>query len=49
MELPAASLGYPDEESKMENYENSFAYWKEEDGSMHVPKRKLDDIIFKTV
>jgi nitroreductase len=43
------SLGYPDEESKIENYENSFAYWKEDDGSMHVPKRKLDDIIFKLV
>ena len=41
------SLGYPDEESFMEPYEDSFKYWKNPDGSMHVPKRKLDDIIYK--
>ncbi|MHA1239827.1 MAG: nitroreductase family protein [Promethearchaeota archaeon] len=41
------SLGYPDEESFMEPYEDSFKYWKNPDGSMHVPKRDLDDIIYK--
>ena len=41
------SLGYPDEESFMEPYENSYKYWKNPDGTMHVPKRDLDDIIFK--
>lgn len=41
------SLGYPDEESVMETYEDSFDYWKDNDGRMHVPKRALDDIIWK--
>ena len=41
------SLGYPDEESYMEPYEDSYKYWKNPDGTMHVPKRDLDDIIFK--
>jgi len=41
------SLGYPDEESFMEPYEDSYKYWKNPDGSMHVPKRDLDDVIYK--
>jgi len=41
------SLGYPDEESVIETYKDSFTYWKDSDGKMHVPKRELDDIIFK--
>ncbi|MFX0105993.1 MAG: nitroreductase family protein [Candidatus Hodarchaeota archaeon] len=41
------SLGYPDEESVMEPYEDSFKYWKDDDGRMHVPKRALEDTIFK--
>ncbi len=41
------SLGYPDEESFMEPYEDSYKYWKNPDGKMHVPKRDLDDIIYK--
>ncbi len=42
------SLGYPDETSKMEPFEGSYKYWK--DGNdMHVPKRKLDDVIFKVL
>ncbi len=41
------SLGYPDEESVMEPYKDSFNYWKDDNGVMHVPKRKVDDIIFK--
>ncbi len=41
------SLGYPDEESVMELYEDSFKYWKDDNGRMHVPKRALNDIIFK--
>lgn len=42
------SLGYPDEESVMEPYKDKFTYWKDSDGKMHVPKRSLDDVIFKT-
>ncbi len=41
------SLGYPDEESFMEPYEDSYKYWRNPDGTMHVPKRELDDIIYK--
>ena len=43
------SLGYPDEQSFMEPYTDSFTYWKNPDGTMHIPKRTLDDIIFKIV
>jgi len=42
------SLGYPDEESKVERFEGSFKYWKDEKG-MHVPKRALQDIILKVM
>jgi nitroreductase len=41
------SLGYPDEESVIEPYADSFDYWKDNNGQIHVPKRGLDDIIFK--
>ena len=40
------SLGYPDEVSVMESFKDSFKYWKDDD-CMHVPKRNLDDIIYK--
>jgi len=39
------ALGYPDEKSIIEEMENSIKYWKDENGVMHVPKRKLYDII----
>ncbi|MFX1316965.1 MAG: nitroreductase family protein, partial [Promethearchaeota archaeon] len=42
------SLGYADEESFMEPFKDSFNYWKDNEGVMHVPKRDLNDIIFKT-
>ncbi len=41
------SLGIPDEESMMEPFSDSFKYWKDEKGNIHVPKRALDDVIFK--
>ncbi|MFX0099116.1 MAG: nitroreductase family protein [Candidatus Hodarchaeota archaeon] len=41
------SIGYPDEESVMEEYKDSFKYWKDDSGKMHVPKRSLDDVILK--
>jgi len=41
------SFGFPDEESVMEPYKDSFTYWKDESGDMHVPKRSLEDITFK--
>jgi len=43
------SLGFPDEESEIEDYKDSFKYWKDKNGKMHVPKRKLNDIIYKII
>jgi len=42
------SLGYPDETSVIESYKDSFKYWKE-GNEMHVPKRKLENLILKIV
>lgn len=39
------ALGYPNEAPVIEDMENSIRYWKDENGVLHVPKRKLDDII----
>jgi nitroreductase len=39
------ALGYPDESPVIEDMENSIRYWKDETGVLHVPKRKLEDII----
>jgi len=41
------SLGYPDELAIIEPYKGSFNYWKDEEGTIHVPKKDLNDIIFK--
>jgi len=45
--LNVISLGYPDEKSVKEPFNGSFKYWKDDEGVMHIPKRDLDDIIFK--
>lgn len=39
------ALGYPDEEPIAEIMEDSVKYWKDSTGRLHVPKRKLEDII----
>ncbi len=41
------SIGYPDEESQIEDFSGDFKYWKTEDGKMHVPKKSLTDVIRK--
>ncbi len=41
------SLGYPDEKSVVEHYKDSYKYWRDDDSLMHIPKRALEDIIFK--
>lgn len=41
------SLGIPDEESVMEPMTDSMKYWKDENGVMHIPKKTLNDIIYK--
>lgn len=45
--LPIAviALGYPAEESVVEPYSDSIKYWKDENGTYHVPKRHLESIL----
>jgi len=39
------ALGYPAEEPVIEDFKGSIKYWKDEAGVLHVPKRKLEDIL----
>jgi nitroreductase len=39
------ALGYPAESPVMEELQSSVKYWKDERGVLHVPKRKLEDVM----
>ena len=39
------ALGYPAEEPITEELKESVKYWKDRKGRLHVPKRRLDDIV----
>jgi nitroreductase len=39
------ALGYKAEESVVEDFKDSVKYWRDENEVLHVPKRKLEDII----
>jgi nitroreductase len=39
------ALGYKAEKPVVEDFEGSVKYWRDEEGVLHVPKRKLEDII----
>ena len=41
------ALGYPNETPVIEESEDSIKYWKDEDGILHVPKRKLENIVHR--
>jgi len=41
----ALALGYPGQESKVEELTDSSRYWQDADLTFHVPKRKLESII----
>ena len=40
------ALGYSNESPQIEEIKDSVKYWKDETGTLHVPKRKIDDILF---
>ena len=39
------ALGYPDEKPVVEVMDGSLKYWKDKQECLHVPKRKLEDIV----
>ncbi len=39
------ALGYPDENPVIEDMKDSIKYWKDQARQLHVPKRKLEDVI----
>lgn len=39
------ALGYPAEEPVVEDLKDSVKYWKDEQGVLHVPKRKLEEVL----
>lgn len=39
------ALGYPAETPVIEEMKDSVEYWKDKEGCLHVPKRKLGDVI----
>jgi len=40
------ALGYPLESPVVEQLTDSVRYWKDKDGTLHVPKRKLEDVLY---
>ncbi|MGD9344834.1 MAG: nitroreductase family protein [Candidatus Aminicenantes bacterium] len=43
------ALGYPAEESMVEELTDSVKYWKDDKGRLHVPKRALKDVLHRNV
>lgn len=41
------ALGYPNETPTVEELSDSIKYWKDDQGVLHVPKRKLGDIMHR--
>ncbi len=41
------ALGYPNESPVIEEFTDSVKYWKDEMGILHVPKRRLKDILHR--
>ena len=39
------ALGYPDESPVEEPFDGSVKYWKDEQGVLHVPKKKLETVL----
>lgn len=43
------ALGYPDEISIPEDMTNSVKYWVDENNVLHVPKRKINNVLYKNI
>jgi len=43
------ALGYPAEKPQTELENGSTKYYKDQNGTLHVPKKGLEDVIFKTL
>ncbi|MFQ6066155.1 MAG: nitroreductase family protein [bacterium] len=43
------ALGYPNESPVLEPFRGSVKYWKDNKGVLHVPKRRLKDILHRNV
>ena len=41
------ALGYPNESPVVEDLTGSVKYWKDEQGTLHVPKRRLRDVLHR--
>ena len=39
------ALGYKSEKSIVEDFDGSVEYWRDENEVLHVPKRKLEDLM----
>lgn len=49
-EIPLVmALGYPDESPVEEPFHESVKYWKDEDGVLHVPKKKLEAVLHRNI
>ena len=47
-EIPLVlALGHPDESPVEEPFDGSAEYWKDENGVLHVPKRKLEKVLHR--
>lgn len=45
-EIPLViAMGYPDESPVEEPFDGSVKYWKDKDGVLHVPKKKLEAVL----
>lgn len=40
------ALGYSNESPQIEKMKDSVKYWKDEKGVLHLPKRKIDEVLF---
>ena len=45
-EIPLVlALGYPDEYPVEDHFDGSVKYWKDEEGALHVPKKRLEAVL----